>query len=77
MLGYNYDELKNTQYYKDVLQEGQILFFKNLLEKRFGTLPLKIEKQLEQATETQLEQWSEAIFSAKHLADVFEPTQRH
>ncbi|MCG5259164.1 DUF4351 domain-containing protein [Cupriavidus gilardii] len=54
------------------LQQGQALFFQNLLTKRFGPLPTEVETRLNQASPEQLQAWGERLLSAQHLADVFE-----
>jgi len=54
-------------------QQGKIMMLRNLLEKRFGSLPSWVNSRLEQATAQELEQWSLQLFDAIALEDVFKP----
>ncbi len=53
------------------LVEGERLVITRLLEKRFGQLPYLLQIRLEQATLTELEQWSMELLSATCLEDIF------
>jgi len=53
------------------LVEGERLVITRLLEKRFGQLPYSLRIRLEQATLTELEQWSMELLSATCLEDIF------
>ena len=44
---------------------------KKLLSQRFGTLPERIEQQIEQAEQTQLDQWLEHVLEAPSLTALF------
>jgi predicted transposase YdaD len=52
-------------------QQGKLMMLRNLLEKRFGSLPSWVNSRLEQATAQELEQWSLQLFDAIALEDVF------
>lgn len=54
-------------------QQGKLMMLRNLLEKRFGSLPSWVNSRLEQATAQELEQWSLQLFDAIGLEDVFKP----
>ena len=53
------------------LVEGERLVVTRLLEKRFGKLPETLQIRLEQATLTELEQWSLELLTANCLEDIF------
>ena len=52
--------------------EGQASLLSRLLEHRFGELPVWAQERLNEATESQLAAWSEAVLDAESLAAVFE-----
>ena len=51
--------------------EGESLFLRRLLERRFGVLPQWASDQLTSASEKQLEAWGEALLTAPTLEAVF------
>jgi predicted transposase YdaD len=53
------------------LVEGERLVVTRLLERRFGKLPAVVQTRLEQATLTELEQWSVELLAANCLEDIF------
>ena len=55
------------------LQQGEALFLRRLLVRRFGTLPLWAENRLSEAALVELEVWGDAVLDAKSLEDVFTP----
>ncbi|EIC22303.1 conserved hypothetical protein, putative transposase or invertase [Thiorhodovibrio frisius] len=54
-------------------REGQAAVLKRQLTKRFGPLDDSIEARLKQATQEQLEHWSDRILDAPTLGAVFDP----
>ena len=52
-------------------QEGQIIFLTALLAKRFGALSASDEERLKQASLEELLAWSERVFEAKTLEEIF------
>ncbi|MFU8788300.1 MAG: DUF4351 domain-containing protein, partial [Methylobacter sp.] len=53
------------------VKQGQASLLKRLLRQRFGDLPESIGQRLDAATPAELELWSECIFDAKNLEDIF------
>ena len=56
------------------LLKGEARVLARQLTRRFGVLPAWVEPRLADATEAQLERWSEAILDAESLSAVFEQT---
>lgn len=56
------------------IQQGVRRTLRHLLERRFGILPLQVHDQLEDASLSELETWSERVLDAKSLEDVFAET---
>lgn len=54
------------------LQKGKGEILIRQLQKRFSSLPAKIEEKISQATESELEQWADNILDAGTLEDVFQ-----
>ena len=52
-------------------QEGELRVLKKLLERRFGTLTTSLQEQLNNATEADLDRWTEAVLSARTVDDIF------
>jgi predicted transposase YdaD len=52
-------------------QEGELRILKKLLERRFGTLTTTLQERLNNATEADLDRWTEAVLSAPTVDDVF------
>lgn len=52
--------------------EGQAELLRNLLTRRFDTLPAEVHARLDAASPEELELWGTRLLSARHLADVFE-----
>jgi predicted transposase YdaD len=52
-------------------QEGELRVLKKLLERRFGTLTTTLQERLNNATEADLDRWTEAVLSAPTVDDVF------
>ena len=52
-------------------QEGEGAVLKRMLARRFGPLPVDTLSRIERASTDQLEQWSDNIFDAKTLDEVF------
>lgn len=50
---------------------GEIKMLSKMLEKRFGTLPPKIQEKITTASLEQLEKWTDRLFEAKNLEDLF------
>lgn len=57
--------------------EGEIKILKKQLERRFGALPVTVVTKLDQASEDQLESWSEAILTAVSLEVIFPGSTPH
>ncbi len=51
--------------------EGEMIILSHLLNKRFGPLPAEIEGRLLKASTEELERWSDRIFDAKTIDDIF------
>ena len=52
-------------------QEGELSILKKLLERRFGTLPTTLQERLNNATEADLDRWTETVLTAPTVDDVF------
>ncbi len=52
-------------------EEGQALLLKRQLTHRFGKLPEWANQRLENATQTDITQWSDRLFDANSLNDIF------
>jgi flagellar biosynthesis/type III secretory pathway protein FliH len=52
-------------------QEGELRVLKKLLERRFGTLTTSLQEQLNNATEADLDRWTEVVLSARTVDDIF------
>lgn len=53
------------------LHQGQVNLLLRMLSRRFGDLPVWVKERLENATGTQIEAWSDAVFSAGSLTELF------
>lgn len=51
--------------------KGERPVFTRLLKKRFGEIPHSVQTRIENATLSQLEQWSLNILDAKNLEEIF------
>jgi hypothetical protein len=51
--------------------KGEALALQRMLRKRFGNIPDDLMSKITAATATELEQWSDRIFDAKDIAEVF------
>ena len=51
--------------------KGEALPLQRMLRKRFGNTPADLMTKIAAATATELEQWSDRIFDAKDIAEVF------
>ncbi len=87
MLALNEIELKQTRFYQEIAeeerqegerkgrqegrQEGEQILLQRMLTRRFGELPELVKKRLQQATQDQLEQWSDRLLEASTLDAVF------
>jgi hypothetical protein len=52
-------------------QEGELRILKKLLERRFGTLTTTLQERLNNATEADLDRWTDAVLTAATIDDVF------
>jgi hypothetical protein len=52
--------------------EGERRLLTRLLSRRFGELPFWVTRQLEQASEAELEHWGEELLDARSLEQLFE-----
>ncbi len=52
-------------------QEGELRLLRRLLQRRFGELPAWVENRLASASVDDLERWSDRVFDAVILEDVF------
>lgn len=53
------------------LQQGEVAALKRLLTRRFGALSAKVEAQINQASQQQMEKWFDRGVDATNLAVVF------
>jgi predicted transposase YdaD len=56
---------------EDGRKEGEALLFQRLLGKRFGPLPSAVVERIASASPAQIEAWSERVFDAASLDEVF------
>ncbi len=54
-------------------KEGEASLLRRQLKRRFADLPGWIDKRLEQASQQELESWTDRVLEAKRLEDVFSP----
>ncbi len=78
MLVNHIKRIESTAFDSELLKEtvlGMRMGMANLLRKqltrRFGPLPARIDEQIENARQTELEQWSERVLDTKTLDAVF------
>ena len=53
------------------INQGVRRALRHLLEKRFGIVPARVHDRLEDASLSQLEQWTERVLEARSLEEVF------
>jgi Domain of unknown function (DUF4351) len=53
------------------IQQGEVIMLKQLLTRRFGSLPAWAEQRLVQANRQELESWAEQVLEAQRLEDIF------
>ena len=52
-------------------REGETKFLRRLLTRRFGPLPSWAEERLNQASETELEEWGDRVLECQSMKEVF------
>ncbi len=59
------------------MQRGQAKVLSRMLASRFGELPLWVHQKLANATEAELDVWTDAILVAASPEDVFAESPKH
>ncbi|MGI9249575.1 MAG: Rpn family recombination-promoting nuclease/putative transposase [Pseudohongiellaceae bacterium] len=66
-----------TALVEEGIAEGETKTFKRLMGQKFGALPQAVEKQIEQASQEQVESWLDKILTAQSLEDMFPGHSMH